>query len=158
MRAKRCPYCQRLLTLNPRVRKRRKTCGRPSCQKSLKRENSARWRKEHPDNCPLDYPCVKLWLPKPPGYLQHYRETHPGYVEKNRQAQRLRDRRKNLPLDIQNKIKRQPTEIIDQRNGGRNVGRSGKFALYIFGREVARDLRCALRLSSRLFEKCIKGT
>jgi hypothetical protein len=35
-------------------------------------------------------------------------------MEKNRQAQRLRDRRKKLHLDIQNKIKRQPPEIINQ--------------------------------------------
>jgi hypothetical protein len=35
-------------------------------------------------------------------------------VEKNRQAQRLRDRRKKLHLDIRNKIKNQPPKIIDQ--------------------------------------------
>jgi hypothetical protein len=35
-------------------------------------------------------------------------------VEKNRQAQRLRDRREKLHLDIQNKIKKQPSEIINQ--------------------------------------------
>jgi len=114
MKGKRCPYCQKFLTLNPRVRKRRKTCGRPSCQKALNREHSARWRQEHPDSCRLDYPRVKLWLQKHPGYFQRYRETHPAYVEKNRQAQRLRDRRKKLHLDIQNKIKRQPPEIIDR--------------------------------------------
>ncbi len=114
MRAKRCPYCQRFLTLNPRVRKQRKTCGRPSCQKALNRDNSARWRQEHPDSCRPDYPRVKLWLQKHPDYLQRYRETHPVYVEKNRQAQRLRDRQKKLHLDIQNKIKRHPTEIINQ--------------------------------------------
>jgi hypothetical protein len=34
-----------------------------------------------------------------------------------------------------------------------NAGRSRKFALYIFGAEVARDLRCATPLSSSLFEK-----
>lgn len=114
MKGKRCPYCQRFLTLNPRVRKRRKTCGFSSCQRALNRENSTRWRQEHPNSCRPDYPRVKLWLQKHPGYLQRYREIHPAYVEKNRQAQRLRDRRKKLRLDIQNKIKRQPPEIIDQ--------------------------------------------
>lgn len=114
MQAKQCPYCQKFLTINPRVRKQRKTCGSPSCQKALNRENSARWRREHPNSCHPDYPRVKLWLQKHPGYLQHYRENHPAYVEKNRQAQRLRDRRKKLHLDIQNKIKRQPHEIINQ--------------------------------------------
>lgn len=114
MQAKQCPYCQKFLTINPRVRKQRKTCGSPSCQKVLNRENSARWRQEHPNNCHPDYPRVKLWLQKHSGYLQRYRQTHPAYVEKNRQAQRLRDRRKKLHLDIQNKIKKQPPEIINQ--------------------------------------------
>jgi len=113
MEANQCPYCEKFLTINPRVRKQRKTCGSPSCQKALNRENSARWRQEHPE-LSSDYPRVKLWLQKHPGYLQGYRQTHPAYVEKNRQAQRLRDRRKKLNLDIRNKIKTQPLEMVDQ--------------------------------------------
>lgn len=114
MKGKKCPYCHRYITNDPRVRKRRKTCGSPSCQKALNRESSARWRKEHPESCHPDYSRVKLWLQKHPGYLKRYRETHPAYIEKNRQAQKLRDRRKKLHLDIQNKIRRQPPEIIDK--------------------------------------------
>ncbi len=114
MKPKQCPYCQKFFTINPRVRKQRKTCGSASCQKALNRENSARWRQEHPNHCHPDYPRVKLWLQKHPGYLQRYRKDHPAYIEKNRQAQRLRDRRKKLCLDIQNKIKKQPPEIINQ--------------------------------------------
>ena len=114
MQAKQCPYCEKFLTVNPRVRKQRKTCGSPSCQKALNRENSARWRQEHPNSCHPDYPRVKLWLQEHAGYLQHYRQTQPSYVEKNRQAQRLRDRRKKLHLDIRNKIKTQPPEMVDQ--------------------------------------------
>jgi hypothetical protein len=114
MRVKQCPYCQRFLTLNPRVRKQRKTCGRPSCQKALNRDNSARWRQEHPESCHPDYPRVKVWLDRHPGYLKRYRETHPEYVRKNRQTKKLKYRQKKLRVDIRNKIKRQPSEIIDQ--------------------------------------------
>ena len=114
MQGKQCPYCQKFLTINPRVRKQRKTCGSPSCQKALNRENSARWRQEHPNSCHPDYPRVKLWLQKHTGYLQRYRQTHPAYVEKNRRAQRLRDRQKKLHLDIRNKIENQPTENINK--------------------------------------------
>ena len=113
MQAKQCPYCQKFLTINPRVRKRRKTCGSSSCQRALNRDNCVRWRREHPE-LSSDYSRVKLWLQKHPGYLQRYRETHPAYVEKNRQAQRLRDRTKTLHLDIRNKIKNQPHEMVDQ--------------------------------------------
>src|SRR5512139_1843424 len=114
MQAKQCPYCEKFLSVNPRVRKQRKTCGSPWCQKALNRENSARWRQEHPNSCHPDYPRVKLWLQKHPGYLRRYRESHPAYVEKNRQAQRFRERRKKLHLDIRNKIKTQPPEMVDQ--------------------------------------------
>ena len=111
MRGKRCPYCEKFLTINPRVRKRRKTCGSSSCQRALNKENSARWRREHPDSCDPDYPRVKVWLQKHPGYLQRYRETHPAYVEKNREAKRRRYRKKRLRVDIQNVIGLQPLEM-----------------------------------------------
>ena len=114
METKQCPYCKKFLTINPRVRKQRKTCGSLSCQKALNRENSARWRQEHPSSCHPDYPRVELWLQKNAGYLQRYRQNHPSYVEKNRQAQRLRDRRKKLHLDIRNKLKNQPPENINK--------------------------------------------
>jgi len=114
MRGKRCPYCQKFFIPNPKVRKRRKTCGHPSCQKALNKDNSARWRQQHPDCCRDDYPRVKAWLDCHPGYLKRYRETHPEYVRKNREAKRLQYRQKKLRVDIRNKIKRQPPEIIDQ--------------------------------------------
>lgn len=114
MRKKRCPYCHTSFIPDPRVGPRQKTCGSPSCQKALKQKNNARWREENPDCCHHDYPRVKTWFDRHPDYLRHYRETHPAYVQNNRQAQRLRDRRKKLRLDIQAKIKTKPPEIIDQ--------------------------------------------
>lgn len=114
MREKRCPYCQKFLTLNPRVRKRRKTCGRPSCQKALKRENNTDWRRRHPDYFRRDYERLKAWLAQHPGYLKQYRANHPEYVQKNREAKRRRYRQKRLRVDIQDKVRRQPPEIIDQ--------------------------------------------
>ena len=114
MRQKRCPYCRGFFIPHPRVGKRQKTCGRPSCQKALKRENNARWRRRHPDYFRNDYPRLKAWLDEHPGYLRCYRATHPEYVQKNRQAKRLRDRRRRLQVDIQAKIKRQHTAIIDK--------------------------------------------
>ena len=114
MRGKRCPYCHKFFLPNPKVRQRQRTCGRPSCQKTLKGERNARWREENQDCCRGDYPRVKVWLDCHPGYLQCYRQSHPAYVEENRHAQRFRDRREKLHLDIQAKIKREPAEIIDE--------------------------------------------
>jgi hypothetical protein len=114
MKGKRCPYCKNPFTPNPRVRQRQRTCGHAACQEALKKENNARWREENPECCRHDYPRVKAWLDRHPDYLKHYRATHPKYVQKNREAKRLRDRKKQLRVDIQAKIKRQPPKIIDQ--------------------------------------------
>ena len=114
MRRKQCPYCKNPFSPDPRVKQRQKTCGHPSCQKALKKQNNAHWREENPDCCRDDYPRVKAWLDRRPDYLKQYRATHPEYVQKNREAKRLRDRRKRLQVDIQAKIKRQPPKIIDQ--------------------------------------------
>ncbi len=114
MRGKRCPYCKNPFTPNPKVRHRQKTCGDPDCQKALKKDNNARCRKENPDYFRRDYPRVKAWLDGYPDYLKHYRAVHPEYVQKNREAKKLRDRRKRLQVDIQAKIKMQPRKIIDQ--------------------------------------------
>lgn len=112
MQAKQCPYCQN--SFIPKGGQRQKTCGSSSCQKALKKDNNARWRGKNPNYCRGDYPRVKAWLHLHPGYLRHYRQTHPAYAEKNRQAQKLRDRQRKLHLDIQAKLKRKPSEIIEQ--------------------------------------------
>src|SRR4030042_1629456 len=80
MRGKRCPYCHKFFSPNPKVRERQKTCGRPSCQKALKGERNAQWREENPDCCRGDYPRVKVWLDCHPGYLRCYRQSPPAYV------------------------------------------------------------------------------
>ena len=109
-----CPYCNVLFFPHPRVGKQAKTCGNPACQKALKADNNAQWRKNNPDYFLNDYSRVKEWLEKHPGYLKQYRESHPEYVEKNRKAQRLRYRRKKLSFDIQTSIRRQLFEITEE--------------------------------------------
>lgn len=114
MGKRRCPYCQRYLPNDPRVKGRRKTCGHLLCQRALKRENNANWRKRNPDYFRNDYERFKVWLLKHPGYLKHYRATHPDYVRRNREAQRERDRRRRAYLDIQARIRGQLAEITKQ--------------------------------------------
>lgn len=114
MGERRCPYCQRYLPDDPRLKGRRKTCGHALCQKALKRENNANWRKRNPDYFRNDYERLKVWLSRHPGYLKHYRATHPDYVRRNREAQRERDRRRRVCLDIQAKIRGQLPEITKQ--------------------------------------------
>ena len=111
MKRKRCRYCKRLFSPDPRVGERQKTCGDPVCQKAHKAENNTRWRGKNPEYSRNDYPRVKEWLDHHPGYLKEYRQTHPDYVKKNREAQRVRDRSKKLRLDIQAEISSQSLEM-----------------------------------------------
>ena len=111
---KECPYCKTQFTPHPKVGKRQKICGEPACKSALKADNNRKWRERNPDCHCNDYPRVKEWLEQKPGYLKNYRESHPEYVKKNREAQRVRDRRKKLHLDIQAQLKGQIPEITNQ--------------------------------------------
>ena len=109
-----CCICSASYIPHPKVGTRQKTCGNPSCQRISKENNNARWRLDNPNYDKNDYGRVKACLEKNPGYLKLYRQNHPEYVQKNRDAQRHRDRVKKLHLDIQAKLKKQPSEIIGQ--------------------------------------------
>ena len=85
---KNCPYCKTQFTPHPKVGERQITCGKPACKAALKSDNNRKWRQRNPDYH-RDYPRVKDCLEQKPGYLKKYRETHPEYVEKNREAQRV---------------------------------------------------------------------
>jgi hypothetical protein len=111
---KRCRICRAFFQPHRKVGKRQKTCGDPDCQRILKKNNNARWRQNNPGYSKNDYTRIKACLKKNPGYLARYRREHPEYVQKNRDAQKRRDKAKRLHLDIQAKLNRQPAKIVEQ--------------------------------------------
>jgi hypothetical protein len=111
---KKCPYCKTQFVPHPKVGKRQKICGKPACKAALKSDNNRRWRQRNPGHYRNDYSRLKDWLGQNPGYLKEYRESHPEYVKKNRDAQRVRDRRKKLRLDIQAQLKKQASKITNE--------------------------------------------
>ena len=118
---KKCPYCKISFFPHPKVGSRQKTCGSPECKKALKSENNKRWRQRNPDCCQNDYPRLKEWLAQNLGYLKNYRQGHPEYVQKNRESQRVRERRKKLHLDIQAQLKRQASRITASLRDSSNL-------------------------------------
>jgi hypothetical protein len=115
MTTRKCPYCHTFFVPTPRGGgKDQKVCKKPSCKKALKTESNARWRRENPDHWRNDYPRVKQWLDLHPGYLKQYRADHPECVQKNREAQKQRDRRRRVHLDIQARIRDQLPGITKQ--------------------------------------------
>ena len=111
MKRKRCRYCKKLFIPNPRVGDHQVTCDDPHFKKAHKAKTNAHWRRRNPDYFRNDYPRVKRWLDQHPGYLKQYRQTHLEYMKKNREIQRVRDRKKRLCLDIQAEISIKPLEI-----------------------------------------------
>jgi hypothetical protein len=114
MKKKKCPFCSASFIPNPRVGERQKSCGRSPCQKALKGANNRHFRDRNPEYYRQDFARLKDWLADQPGYLQAYRHSHPDYVDKNRAAQRQRDRRKKSRLDIQAQLKAQLPDLVDQ--------------------------------------------
>lgn len=115
MTTRKCSYCHTLFVPTPRGGgKTQKICGKVSCKKALKAENNARWRRANPACCLNDYPRVKQWLDQHLGYLKQYRADHPEYVQKNREAQRQRDRWERARLDIQARIREKLPDITKQ--------------------------------------------
>jgi len=95
----RCAHCRRLFRPNPRVKKQR-YCSEKSCQRARK----SLWQKEKmatdPDYQANQRDCLKRWRKRNRHYWRHYRSRHPEVAERNRLAQRLRNRRRGLVQSI----------------------------------------------------------
>jgi hypothetical protein len=93
----RCLGCQGDKELNPCLKGSQRYCDEPECQRERKRV----WQKEKRRNDDgyrkRQHACLVKWRSEDHGlrlsrYQQQYRESHPKYVEKNREQQRLRNR------------------------------------------------------------------
>lgn len=80
---RRCPYCRRLFTPDPRLKERQKTCGQPECRREQKRQCDERWRLQHPDYFRGMYPHQKETYGTRAQYRKQYRKENPDYVRRN---------------------------------------------------------------------------
>ena len=88
-----CQHCHQRFPRRPHLPNQR-FCSRKPCQNARKNQ----WRKEklafdmdYKDN---QREAQKRWKAKNPDYWRSYRDTHPEYVETNRQKQRQRNQRR----------------------------------------------------------------
>lgn len=93
----RCAHCHEHKYVNPRLKGRRHYCGSAACQQA--RKNAWERKKLQKD---ADYQSKRKaskdkWRASKPcyDYQRRYRESHPEYVKKNREKQRLRNSRRN---------------------------------------------------------------
>ena len=96
---KRCECCKRGFIPHPAVRDQR-YCSHRDCQKARKRK----WQKEKLAN-DSDYranqaEAQRQWRSRNKDYWKRYREDHPAYTERNRMAQKERNRRRQPGSEI----------------------------------------------------------
>jgi len=81
---RRCPFCHRLFTPNPRLKERQKTCGRQECRSDQKRLSDERWRSQNRDYFRGLYPQQKQAYGTRAQYRKQYRKDHPDSAQINR--------------------------------------------------------------------------
>jgi ribosome-binding protein aMBF1 (putative translation factor) len=98
-----CLHCGRVVSQNPRIKKKQQFCSQKECQqyrmrtwKKSKYKESNKYRKktkEHQKQWRKSYPADQ--------YQREYRETHPEYVNRNREQQGRRNKsRKTDPVSL----------------------------------------------------------
>ena len=91
-----CKHCKAKKSANPRLKGNQEYCGDIECQRARK----ATWQREKTAG-DADYRANKKqsnmqWRKNRPAdqYQRQYRQGHPDYVEKNREKQRLRNKKR----------------------------------------------------------------
>lgn len=91
----RCLGCQRDKDVNPCLKDPQLYCGEAECQRKRKRAWQQEKRQSDVEYRRRQHACLVKWRSadrRLSRYQQQYRETHPDYVKKNREQQRLRKR------------------------------------------------------------------
>lgn len=84
---RKCIWCTQWFLPHHRLDSRQVCCGQKECIAKQSNKAKQRWRWQHRI---LQRQMVRDWFNDHPNYLAEYRQQHPLYTEKNRQATRLR--------------------------------------------------------------------
>ena len=102
-----CKHCHKLKPANPHLKGTQQYCSDPPCQRARK----AAWQKEKiihdPEYRAQQRDSLRTWRKQRPldQYQRQYRLTHPDYVKRNRELQRLRNKKQSERLDVQKIVK-----------------------------------------------------
>ena len=103
-----CKNCHKRKPANVRLKGNQQYCSASECQHARK----AAWQKEKMANDPnyraQQIECLKKWRKKRPldQYQSKYRQDHADYVEKNREKQRIRNKKRSQKLDFIKQIEK----------------------------------------------------
>ena len=88
------PNCRRLFLPDPRA-KNQQYCNRKECRRFRKRRWQRRKLKDDPDYRDNQQRAQQGWIEQNRDYWRRYRDSHPGYVNRNRLLQTERDRKRH---------------------------------------------------------------
>ena len=99
----RCRYCQQVFQIS-RYRPHQLVCSRPDCQKQRRREYHRHKLHTDPEYHQICRDSQEKWRRRNPDYPRQYRQSHPESIERNRQGQRRRDRKRHLQNLVKNNL------------------------------------------------------
>lgn len=92
MEKKNCHHC--CLPFTPKRNPKQSYCSNLSCQNTRKNTWWKQKQKYDPDYRENKRNAQKNWLKRNPNYWHKYRDVHPEYTVRNRQQQRVRDKKR----------------------------------------------------------------
>jgi hypothetical protein len=92
---RRCSYCQKPFQPS-KYQPRQMVCGDPLCQRNRRADYHRQKLATDPEYREVCRDSVRKWKTRNPDYWKSYRRDHPAAVERNRQQQQARDRKRRL--------------------------------------------------------------
>lgn len=105
---KRCQFCGRWYTPDPRTAHFQKACTNKSCRKQRQRQKNRDWAARYPDYHSYRGAKISQWAAKIQ-YWKRYRATHPEYARRDNKRRALS--RKHLKEPIGSKVSAKQTTI-----------------------------------------------
>ncbi len=120
-RQKKCRYCGQWYDPHPQTYRRQKACSKPECQQQRKLEALRGWHNKNPDYDDGREEYLRDWRNDHPRDWPTYRAERPEATKRNRDRQRIRDRKRR------NLAKRNDSERVCNEKLSR-IGRLGHLA------------------------------
>ena len=95
MGERRCRYCQQVFQQS-KFQPRQAVCGETGCQRKRRADYHREKIATDPEYREVCRDSPRKWRIRHPGYWKQYREKCPEAAERNRQQQKLRDRKRRL--------------------------------------------------------------
>lgn len=92
---RRCRYCERVFQPS-KFQPGQSVCGEPDCQRRRRSDGHRRKVASDPEYRKVCEDSVRKWRTRNPDYWRQRRESNPAVAERNRQQQRVRDRKRKL--------------------------------------------------------------